>query len=364
MYHSTLRISRRNLLHNYKYYHSRLSESTKLLILVKANAYGHGDVEIAQLVEEFGADYLGVAFPCEGIKLKKAGIRLPIIILTPGTGGFEDIIEYGLEPSIASFETASEFVKAVKKSGKTNYPVHIKIDTGMSRVGFSSLQIPKLIDFIKESNTISVKSLFSHLSSAEYIIYDTFTINQIEEFSSIYKLISEGIGYEPVKHILNSSGILRYPQYQFDMVRLGIGLYGSSYVDGSSYLMPAAELQAPVINVSKIHNRSVGYGRYGRIGDQEREIATIPLGYADGINRHLGRGNISFSINGHMAPTIGNICMDMFMMDVTGCNVKVGDIVTIFGENPSAISLANSLDTITYEIFTSVSSRVKREICD
>ena len=148
------------------------------------------------------------------------------------------------------------------------------------------------------------------------------------------------------------------------MVRLGIGLYGSSYVDGSSYLMPAAELQAPVINISKIHNRSVGYGRYGRIGDQEREIATIPLGYADGINRHLGRGNISFSINGHMAPTIGNICMDMFMMDVTGCNVKVGDIVTIFGENPSAISLANSLDTITYEIFTSVSSRVKREICD
>lgn len=362
MHNSTLIISRKNLLHNYNYYHSRLSESTKMLILVKANAYGHGDVEIAKLVEEFGADYLGVAYPCEGVKLKKAGIKLPIIILTPGIGGFEEIIEYGLEPSLASFEMGLEFVRTAQKMGKTNYPVHIKIDTGMSRVGFSSGQINELIDFINNNHSISPKSIFSHLSSAEYIIHDSFTYSQIDEFSVLYDRVTEGIGIKPIKHILNSAGILRYPQYQFDMVRLGIGLYGSSYVDGSSYLMPVAEFKAPVISVKKITNKSVGYGRYGRVGDNEKEIATIPLGYADGINRHLGRGNISFSINGHMAPTIGNVCMDMFMMDVTGCNVQVGDIVTIFGENPSAISLANSLDTITYEIFTSVSSRVKREV--
>lgn len=364
MHHSTLKISRRNLLHNYNYYHSKLSESTKILVLVKANGYGHGDIEISRLVEEFGADYLGVAFPCEGIKLKKAGIKLPIIILTPGTGGFEELIEYGLEPSIASFETALEFIRAAEKTGKKGYPIHLKLDTGMSRVGFRREQLPELTDFIRENTYIYVKSVFSHLSSAEYIIHDNFTHNQIEEFSSMYGIIAQSLGYNPIKHILNSSGILRYPESQFDMVRLGIGLYGSSYVDGSSFLMPAAELQAPVINVSKIRERSVGYGRYGRIGHEEREIATIPLGYADGINRHLGRGNVSFSINGHMAPTIGNICMDMFMMDVTGCNVKVGDIVTIFGENPSAIYLANLLDTITYEIFTSVSARVKRIICD
>ena len=335
-----------------------------MLVLVKANGYGHGDVEIARLVEGFGANYLGVAFPCEGIKLKKAGVKLPIIILTPGIGDFEEIIEYGLEPSLASFETAFEFVESVKKAGKRDYPVHIKLDTGMSRVGFNPRQLIELTDFLKENTYINVKSIFSHLSSAEYIIHDNFTLNQIDEFSEMYSKISDELGYKPIKHILNSSGILRYPQYQFDMVRLGIGLYGSSYVDGSSYLMPAAELQAPVINVSKVSNRSIGYGRYGRIGDEVREIATIPLGYADGINRHLGRGNVSFSINGHMAPTIGNICMDMFMMDVTGCDVKVGDIVTIFGENPSAIYLANLLDTITYEIFTSVSGRVKREVCD
>lgn len=364
MYHSTLKISRKNLLHNYNYYSSKLSQSTKLLILVKANGYGHGDVEISRLVEEFGADYLGVAYPIEGIKLKKAGICLPIIILTPGTGDFEEIIRYGLEPSLASFETASEFAATAKRMGKTGYPIHIKLDTGMSRVGFRAEQIPALTDFIKDNSEIQVTSIFSHLSSAEYIIYDTFTLNQIEEFSNLYNQITESIDYKPIKHILNSSGILRYPQYQFDMVRLGIGLYGSSYVDGSSYLMPAAELQAPVINLSKISNKSVGYGRYGRVSNEEREIATIPLGYADGINRHLGRGNVSFSINGNMAPTIGNICMDMFMMDVTGCNVKVGDIVTIFGENPSALYLANLLDTITYEIFTSVSARVRREICE
>jgi len=194
----------------------------------------------------------------------------------------------------------------------------------MSRVGFRAEQISELTVFLKENSCLHVKSVFSHLSSAEYIIHDNFTLGQIEEFSNMYYKISESIDYKPIKHILNSSGILRYPQYQFDMVRLGIGLYGSSYVDGSSYLMPAAELQAPVINVSKISNRSVGYGRYGRVSNEEREIATIPLGYADGINRHLGRGNVSFSINGNMAPTIGNICMDMFMMDVTGMQCKGG----------------------------------------
>jgi len=362
MQHSTLQINRSNLLHNFSFYRSKLSESTKLLVLVKANAYGHGDVEIARLLEEFGADYLGVAFPFEGIKLRNAGIKLPIIILTPGIDNYDELITHNLEPSIISPESAITFVNAVKRAGKSTWPAHIKIDSGMSRVGFVREESEWLTKFLSENREIEVKSVFSHLSSAEHELQDSFTTGQIELFSEVYDKIAVATGTKPIKHILNSSGIERFSEYQFDMVRLGIGIYGSTYVEGNSQLKPVASFVTPIVHIKKMKNASVGYGRHGQVGPEEREIATVPAGYADGVNRHLGRGNFSFMVNGKLAPTIGNICMDMFMLDVTGCNAKCGDTVTIFGDSPSALEIAHKLGTITYEVFTSVSARIKREI--
>lgn len=364
MQHSTLQISRSNLLHNFSFFRSKLSISTKLLVLVKANGYGHGDTEISRLVEEFGADYLGVAFPIEGEKLRKAGIKLPIIILTPGIDNFDEIISHDLEPSIISPESAISFANAVKKAGKSSWPAHIKIDSGMSRVGFVREEIQWLTDFLSANSQIEVKSVFSHLSSAEHEMHDQFTLDQINLFSEAYDQISSVTGTKPIKHILNSSGIERFSQYQFDMVRLGIGIYGSTYVEGNDLLKPVASLVSPIVHIKKIKGASVGYGRHGQVGSEEREIATVPIGYADGVNRHLGRGNFSFMVNGKPAPTIGNICMDMFMLDVTGCNAKTGDTVTIFGENPTALEIAQKLGTITYEVFTSVPARIIREITE
>lgn len=362
MQHSTLQINRSNLLHNFSFYRSKLSESTKLLVLVKANAYGHGDIEIARLLEEFGADYLGVAFPFEGIKLRNAGIKLPIIILTPGIDNYDEIIAHNLEPSIISPDSAISFVNAVKRAGKSSWPAHIKIDSGMSRVGFVSEETEWLAQFLSENREVEVKSVFSHLSSAEHELHDSFTSGQIRLFSEVYDKIASATGTKPIKHILNSSGIERFSQYQFDMVRLGIGIYGSTYVEGNSQLKPVASLVTPIVHIKRMKDASVGYGRHGQVGSEEREIATVPVGYADGVNRHLGRGNFSFMVNGKLAPTIGNICMDMFMLDVTGCNAKCGDTVTIFGETPSALDIAHKLGTITYEVFTSVSARIKREV--
>lgn len=362
MQHSTLQINRSNLLHNFSFYRSKLSESTKLLVLVKANAYGHGDIEIARLLEEFGADYLGVAFPFEGIKLRNAGIKLPIIILTPGIDNYDELITHNLEPSIISPESAISFVNAVKRAGKSSWPAHIKIDSGMSRVGFVSEETEWLAQFLSENREVEVKSVFSHLSSAEHELHDSFTSGQIWLFSEVYEKIASATGTKPIKHILNSSGIERFSQYQFDMVRLGIGIYGSTYVEGNNQLKPVASLVTPIVHIKRMKDASVGYGRHGQVGSEEREIATVPVGYADGVNRHLGRGNFSFMVNGKLAPTIGNICMDMFMLDVTGCNAKCGDTVTIFGETPSALDIAHKLGTITYEVFTSVSARIKREV--
>ena len=364
MHHSQLKISRFKLFHNFNYFRAKLSKSTKLLVLVKANAYGHGDVEISQLLEEFGADYLGVAFPKEGIKLKIAGIKLPIVILTPGIDNFEEIILHGLEPSIINFEAAKTFVATISKLGLKSWPAHIKLDTGMSRVGFMMDEIEDLKKFLECNKSINVKSVFSHLSSAEYDNQDDFTKSQIEHYLSMYEEIASVLPERPMRHILNSSGIDRFTEYQFDMVRLGIGIYGSTYVNGNDSLLPVASLEAPVVQIKNLKDVSVGYGRHGVVGDEEKTIATIPLGYADGVNRHLGRGNACFAINGQLAPTIGNICMDMFMLDITGIDAKVGDTVTVFGEKPLALDLAKILGTITYEIFTSVSSRVTRVVSE
>ena len=226
---------------------------------------------------------------------------------------------------------------------------------------FPSHDTPELARFLNENRNIVVKSVFSHLAAADENRHDEFTLSQIKYFEKNYNLVTTLLGYKPIKHILNSSGIERFTQYQFDMVRLGVGLYGTSYVDESK-LKPAASLVAPVVQVKTVDEGTVGYGRRGELGGSSRKIATIPLGYADGIDRHFSRGNAKFMINGQLAPTIGNICMDMFMLDVTGIDVKAGDLVTIFGEKPTAGDLAAIRGTISYEIYTSVSARVQRVV--
>jgi len=361
MNHSQLTINKDNFKHNYIFFRSKLSESTKLLVLVKANAYGHGDIECSKLLEEFGTDYLAVATPEEGKRLKIGGIKLPIIILTPGNDNFEEIITYSLEPSIVDFDAIESFFKSVTKLEKKSYPVHIKLDTGMHRVGFEKSEIKRLAEFLNSNPSIEVKSVFSHLAGADDPVHDDFTRSQINLYNEMYEELSGLINSKPIRHILNSSGTERFTYAQMDMVRVGVGIYGISYVD-ESMLRPVGYLQAPIIHLREVSEGTVGYGRHGKLDGKSKMIATIPLGYADGVNRHLGRGAATFSLNGVRVPTIGNICMDALMLDVTDVEAKVGDVVTVFGDSPTATELAHILKTISYEIFTSISSRVKRVI--
>ena len=358
---SRLEIDLGGCLENYKYFRSKLEASTKLLVRVKANAYGHGAVEFASLMENAGADYLAVAYPVEGIELRQAGIKSPIMVLTAGTDSFEQIINYGLEPGIPNIYSLKVLCEVLEKRGMSDFPVHIKLDTGMHRLGFMTNELNELLDFLKTCNRVKVKSVYSHLAAADDPTCDDFTFGQIALFQKNADRLSEAVGYKPLYHVLNSAGIERFSQYQFDMVRLGIGIYGVSAIPGNK-LHPVASFKCKVLQVKRLQpsDGTIGYGRHGKIAPEGTTIATIPVGYADGVDRHLSRGKGCFTINGHRVPTIGNICMDMCMLDVTGLDVKVGDTVTIFGENPTITELAELLGTIPYEILTSVPRRIER----
>lgn len=360
---SRLEISLKGCLDNYRYFRSKLEDRTKLLVLVKANAYGHGAVEFATLMEDAGADYLAVAYPVEGIELRQAGIKSPIIVLTAGTDSFEQIVNYGLEPGIPNLFSLKELCSVLEKRGMRDFPVHIKLDSGMHRLGFVTEELRELEEFLKDCRYVKVKSVYSHLAAADDPSCDDFTIGQIDLFKKNADSLSEAVGYRPMYHILNSAGIERFPQYQFDMVRLGIGIYGVSAIPGN-HLSPVASFKCKVLQVKNLApgDGTIGYGRHGKIAPEGTVIATIPVGYADGVDRHLSCGKACFSINGHRVPTIGNICMDMSMLDVTGLDVKVGDTVTIFGEDPTITELADILGTIPYEILTSVPRRIERII--
>ena len=348
---------------NYRYFRSLIEPSTKLLVLVKANAYGHGAVEFAAMMQKEGADYLAVAYPVEGIELRKSGISLPILVLTAGTDYFNEMIDYRLEPGIPNLHALKAFCEVLDNRGITGYPVHIKLDTGMHRLGFMTDELQALTDFLRQCRSVKVKSLYSHLAAAEDPDSDDFTLGQIRMFEENASRIIGEIGYKPMLHILNSAGIERFPQYQHDMVRLGIGIYGISALPGVK-LSPVASLKCKILQIKHLRpeDGTIGYGRHGMIAPEGTTIATIPVGYADGIDRHLGCGRASFSLNGHRVPTIGNICMDMCMLDITGVDAKVGDTVTVFGEDPTASELAGILGTIPYEIMTSIPRRIDREI--
>jgi len=360
---SRLEINLNGCLENYRYFRSRLEASTKLLVLVKANAYGHGAVQFASLMEEAGADYLAVAYPIEGIELRQAGIKSPVMVLTAGTDSFEQIVNYGLEPGIPNMYSLRVLCDVLQKRGINDFPIHIKIDTGMHRLGFMSDELPELMDFVKECRNVKIKSVYSHLAAADDPDCDDFTLCQIRLFRENADKLTAALGYKPLYHILNSAGIERFPEYQFDMVRLGIGIYGVSALPGNQ-LSTVASFKCKVLQIKTLKpgDGTIGYGRHGKIADGGTVIATIPVGYADGIDRHLSCGKGRFLVNGHRVPTIGNICMDMTMLDVTGLDVKVGDTVTIFGETPTITELAEILGTIPYEILTSVPRRIERII--
>ena len=358
---SRLEINLDACLENYRYFRSKLLPSTKLLVLVKANAYGHGAVEFAGMMEEAGADYLAVAYPIEGIELRQAGIKSPIMVLTAGTDSFEQIVNYGLEPGIPNMYSLKVLCNVLEKRGMSGFPIHIKLDTGMHRLGFMTDELDELQDFLKTCNTVRVKSVYSHLAAADDPSCDDFTKEQIALFQKNADRLSDAIGYKPLYHILNSAGIERFPEYQFDMVRLGIGIYGVSALPGD-HLSTVASFKCKILQIKtlKPEDGTIGYGRHGRISPEGTVIATIPVGYADGVDRHLSCGKGYFTVNGHRVPTIGNICMGMCMLDVTGTDAKVGDTVTIFGEDPKITDLAAILGTIPYEVLTSVPRRIQR----
>jgi len=345
--------------HNLNHFRSLLKPAVKVMALVKAFSYGSGSYEIANLLQFHRVDYLGVAFADEGVALREAGITLPIIVLNPSFGTYELMIEYNLEPEIFNFSGFDEFVNILDRSGVDTYPVHLKIDSGMHRLGFTSDEVDKLIDKLKEHSNIKVQSIFSHLASSEDNGHDSFTQDQINTFTENCNHISQSIGNSPIRHILNSAGIERFPQAQFDMVRLGIGLYGVSSVDQSK-LQNVSTLKTHVIQVKQIKpGETVGYNRKGIIS-KPSTIATIPIGYADGLDRKLSNGTGQFLLNGKLVPTIGNISMDTCMIDATGVAVSEGDEVVIFGKQPTIFDLAKAIGTIPYEVLTSISRRVKR----
>lgn len=347
------------LVHNFNFYKSKLQPDVKMVCMVKANAYGGGAIEIAKTLQYHRCDYLAVAVAEEGIALRSEGITLPIIILNPEVNGFEELFADDLEPEVYNFRILNAFIKEAERRGITNYPVHIKIDTGMHRLGFSTEQIPQLLNILAMQKGLMVRSVFSHLAASESWKFDEYTHKQIDTLKSAAEQIENGLGYSIMKHILNSAGIERFPDAQWDMVRLGIGLYGVS-ASGLQGLKNVFTLKTTILQVKEFpQHETIGYGRNEELNHDAR-IATIRIGYADGLDRQFGNRKGYVLINGQSAPIVGNVCMDLCMIDVTGIDVKEGDTVIIFGEGLSIIDLAQTIGTIPYEILTSVSPRVKR----
>lgn len=348
------------LVSNLNYFRKLLKPSVRVMAMVKAFSYGSGSHEIANLLQFHRVDYLGVAFADEGIALREAGITLPIIVLNPTLESYDLMIEYNLEPEVYNFSSLQSLVLAANKLGVIGYPIHLKLDTGMHRLGFMESDIEKLIEKLNGLTCVKVQSIFSHLAATDEQELDGFTQKQISLFSTLASQISEAIGYKPILHILNSAGIERFPSAQLDMVRLGIGLYGISAVHGQN-LQVVNSLKTYIVQIRNLMpDETVGYNRKGII-TRPSLIATIPIGYADGLNRRLSKGVGQVQVNGALAPIVGNVSMDTCSIDVTDIpNVQEGDEVIVFGEKPSITQIATQLETIPYEVLTSVSRRVKR----
>ena len=350
------------VVHNLNAFKSKLNPDTKIMAMVKAFSYGTGSYEIANVLQFHHIDYLAVAYADGGVELRKSGITTPVMVMNPEEQSFDAMIRYHLEPEIYSIKVFDAYLDALNKISVSGpVPIHIKVETGMHRLGVEKNQLDLLMDKIDNSPSVFVKSVFSHLAASEDSKHDDFSKQQIERFKDLSGIIANHFDYPIIRHLLNSHGVLRFPEAQFEMVRLGIGIYGVSHFETEQFeLKNVSTLKSRISQVKTVQkDETIGYGRKGLVS-QEMVIAIIPVGYADGLNRKLGNGKGKLWINGDFAPIVGDICMDMCMVDVTGKNVNEGDEVIVFGEQFSVVQFAKALSTIPYEVLTSISQRVKR----
>lgn len=347
------------LVDNVRYFRSLMPTTTRLTCMVKAFAYGAGSVEVSKALQQCKmVDYLAVAVADEGVELRKAGITLPIIIMDPEVAALDLIIENNLQPNIYSFQVLDDIIHAAEAKGLESLPVHIKIDSGMHRLGFYREDMPKVIARLQGQKAVRVASVFSHLAGSDEAQFDAFTHEQANYFNTCATQLQSALNYPIIKHICNTAGIERFPEYHFDMCRLGIGLYGLSFAHAT--LRNVCTLKTTILSIKTVPaNATIGYGRHTTLSE-DRQIAVIPIGYADGFDRRFSNYGGEVLVRGKRCPVVGNVCMDQAMIDVTGTDAQVGDAVEVFGDRLPLEELAAKLGTITYEILTSVSRRVQR----
>ncbi|MBO5685063.1 MAG: alanine racemase [Alistipes sp.] len=359
---TTLEVNLDAMQRNLNYFRSQLREGVRMIAMVKASSYGTGDFEVAQLLQHEGVAYLAVAFTDEGVRLRERGITMPIVVLNADADSFEQMVAYRLEPEIYSLHSLADFAQTVARSGDEHYPIHLKLDTGMHRLGFSEEELPQLIEVLQATPQLQAASVFSHLNCADAEEADDYTRMQIARFDRMSKQVGEALPYPVLRHTAASVAMLRFPEAQYDLCRLGIGLYGYG-VAAVGALTPVATLKTRIVQLKRLKaGETVGYGREGVL-TRDSVLATIPIGYADGLNRHLGCGRWSMRVQGVAAPIVGRICMDSCMIDVTDvAGVTEGDEAVVFSTEcgHDAAAMAEVLGTIPYEVLTSVSQRVKR----
>ena len=355
-----LEVNLNAVVENLNHFRSYMKPDTKIICMVKADAYGAGAVEVSKTLQDHRVDYLAVAVADEGVTLRKNGITSNIMIMNPEMTAFKTMFDYDLEPEVYSFRIMDALIKAAEKEGITNYPVHIKLDTGMHRLGFDPVQdIDEVINRLKHQNAIIPRSVFSHFVGSDSDDFDTFSAHQFELFDTASKKLQSAFEHKILRHICNSAGIEHFPERQLDACRLGIGLYGVDSRD-NHIINTVSTLKTTILQLRHVpKDETVGYSRKGVL-TRDSVIAAIPIGYADGLNRHLGRGKGYCLVNGQKAPYVGNICMDVALIDVTDIPCKEGDTVEIFGEHLPVTVLSDILDTIPYEVLTGVSNRVKK----
>ena len=356
---SVMRVNLSALVDNVRYFRSLLKPTTKLTCMVKAFAYGAGSLEVSKALQAAHvADYLAVAVADEGVELRRAGITLPIIIMDPEVAAMNLILENNLEPNVYSFASLEQVITAAAEKGLEDYPIHIKIDSGMHRLGFYLEELPRLIERLQSTKVVRVRSVFSHLAGSDEAQFDAFTMEQIHYFKQCADTLQAKLDYPIIRHICNSAGIERFTAYQFDMCRLGIGLYGISF--NGAQLRTVCTLQTTILSVKTVKaGETIGYGRHTTLSE-DRQIAVIPIGYADGFDRRFSNYGGEVIVRGQRCPVVGNVCMDQAMVDVTGTDAHVGDTVEVFGERLPLQELSDRLGTIPYEVLTSVSRRVQR----
>jgi alanine racemase len=362
---TVLEINLNAIVHNLNLFKSRLKPETKFMVMVKAFSYGSGSFEIANVLQFHRADYLAVAYADEGVELRKSGITLPTMVMNPEEQSFDAMISYKLEPEVYNFRVLNHFTEALRRrnadTNATRFPVHIELETGMNRLGFEEDELNELIIRLKNNKHIRIASVFSHLVASDEQEHDAFTREQIERFQRMSALLCSHFNYPILRHILNSSGILRFPEAQLDMVRLGIGLHGVAATPNEQrQLQMVSTLKTTISQIKHIRpGETVGYSRRG-VAQKEMTIATVGIGYADGLSRRLGNGVGKMMVMGQLAPIVGSVCMDMTMIDISGIPAREGTEVIVFGQEPTIIDISNQIGTIPYEVLTGISERVKR----